>query len=567
MSASGRAPAAVAGALAAGLLLASLAADGPVRGAEPASPGGDAPEPAPAAAAVRDLYGWLDPEEVETVLEALPDEEADQLADDLERLGLLAPPAVGGGAAGGPAPWAWAGATEWRLQAGGGRARPTGTARLASGPVTAALRWRPPPPGSPAASLGGWLEVEGGGGRLLCGGLGLRHGLGLVAAGPGRRRSPSAGAALLPAAGRLAGVTRAGADRSLVGAAVAGRAGAGTLVLATGRPAGSAVGPAAVLVRAAVEGDAGRLALLAQRHEEGPAASLAARLGGGPLTVAGELAAWRPPGAGPAQRAWAVAARLVAGRWQLQGQVAAAAAGTGPPLGERPACLPDWQGSGWALTVRGPLGRRARASCLLAGDRRRLAGGPDPSTRTTTLLEGRLALRPRDELDLELRLRARERRTVGRGGLAPWLPPGTVDLERRSTPILRVAWERPGLRLSGSARALAVDRRDADDAPAPARRRTLLQLDATWEPRAGWRLRGSWQTAWGQDVDLVTACQPLPGLLLPRHWGHWREGLALGVERVAGGWRLGLAGSARRPAEGTGGVPEHELHLRAARRW
>jgi hypothetical protein len=72
------------------------------------------------------------------------------------------------------------------------------------------------------------------------------------------------------------------------------------------------------------------------------------------------------------------------------------------------------------------------------------------------------------------------------------------------------------------------------------RTRQLLALG--W--RRDWpacRLRCQWQSAWGDDADLVTLAVPVRGYFAVQHWGRWRSGFWLGLEgRGRWGWQIAV---------------------------
>ena len=66
--------------------------------------------------------------------------------------------------------------------------------------------------------------------------------------------------------------------------------------------------------------------------------------------------------------------------------------------------------------------------------------------------------------------------------------------------------------------------------------------------RGVWRLRLGWASAWGAPVDLSSCASPLPGLALPRHWGHWDEEQSVGLARAGRRLTFGLAVCRRTPS-------------------
>jgi hypothetical protein len=94
-------------------------------------------------------------------------------------------------------------------------------------------------------------------------------------------------------------------------------------------------------------------------------------------------------------------------------------------------------------------------------------------------------------------------------------------------------------------------------------RRSLLAVELRWRPAGALAIRCGRCVAWGDPVDLVTALSPLPGRLVPRHWGAWREELWTGV--TWGDRRASLAAAVhlRRPR-----IPAPDgIEAQAAARW
>jgi hypothetical protein len=98
-------------------------------------------------------------------------------------------------------------------------------------------------------------------------------------------------------------------------------------------------------------------------------------------------------------------------------------------------------------------------------------------------------------------------------------------------------------------------------------RRSLLGLNGHLNLGSGWRVRGTWVTAWGDPVDLVSAVSPMTGLVLPRHWGHWRSESVLGLERTGRTVRIRLAASLRRPDQDPSNNPLPSCWAEAEIRW
>ncbi len=77
----------------------------------------------------------------------------------------------------------------------------------------------------------------------------------------------------------------------------------------------------------------------------------------------------------------------------------------------------------------------------------------------------------------------------------------------------------------------------------------------------------SYQWAWGDAIDLVSAVNPLRGLVLPRHWGKWASEILLGLEYSNRLGRIMLAFSRREPALGGIGKGENRLWAGFQARW
>ena len=81
-----------------------------------------------------------------------------------------------------------------------------------------------------------------------------------------------------------------------------------------------------------------------------------------------------------------------------------------------------------------------------------------------------------------------------------------------------------------------------------------------------WSWRLGHGLAWGEPVDLLGAVNPLPGLVLPRHWGSWQSETqaSLGVRR--GHWQVTAAVAWRGARSGAGLQDSRQAWLALERR-
>ncbi len=410
------------------------------------------------------------------------------------------------------------------------------------------------------------LERRGGMIALGAGGMGMEHGFGLIAAAPGRWRSLAAASGL--GAGRQGWTPYAsGRDRrALVGAAV-GLSGRGwdlqTVVGEGDDPDGDPEREDARLVRLSRRGRIS-VAMLLGSTASGSGGSFHVEARSEGIDCAAECARWRPRGAETAGGAWAAHAGRRRGRLLVEALAAAADPGFAPPLGRRPAVLLDEAGRGWGLRAAAGLGRGNRISALAADAwlRESAAAGCEVSRRQR--LEIAAAGAPVADLRFSGRFRWDTERTTARLPEAPWLPPGIVVLRRETRFSLKAEWRPEGgaARLTVSSLGRRDERREGDGLPAFGLRRTMAAIRAECGLGAGLILRGAMAWAWGDEVDLVTAAAPAPGILRPRHWGRWSAETSLGMDWRRGGRRLSVAFCRRRPTRAAGSTSLYEFHLR-----
>ncbi len=536
----------------------------------------------PAAAAAVDSAAWS-PEalpwyDVEAVRDWLSELEAEELQlnpEELERLGLeLRPPAArppepaaAVPAAGSPARWhgRFTARTGWKDgQAGTRQTR----LQLALAGWQAGGRFVQASEGPVAG--GGFLRRGDGGSGLALGGVGWRHGLGLFVAGPGLWRSLSAGSAL---AGGLEGpVPFAGHEESR---AVWGAAGLTTIRgLTLGGLAGCLQVPDSdagnrdvSLAAIALSGARGRVGLLAGQQGLFRGGSILAEARSRRSWLRLEAAGWRRRDRRRPDMAWA-ADGLWRGRLgSLEGQLAAAEAGPPPPLAGRPAVLPAWRGWGWAVRAQARLSLALQGQGLLAAGCGREPPGESPVRQRESTLELGLRARLPGGWRCEIRGRLQQEERWGWRDRASWLPPALERSLRRQRAVLRI--ERLGeagrLVLSLRLQSQGDPGDPVTTVPVRTRRLICLQIERRWRQRWRFRAAGSW--AWGDDLDLLSVIAPVPGLVLPRHWGHWAEESLLGAEYVQGPCRWQAAAAWRTPAATEEGQACLEIWARLEAAW
>ncbi len=386
---------------------------------------------------------------------------------------------------------------------------------------------------------GGWWTYQAGYG-LLVGAAGRRPGL-TADAGLRSPRSGGRGWTGEPEARALAGVVltgRAAGWQATVGVGRAPDAVEPVVVVAAGRGSGlwSATG---VLV-------AGRLmgAGLAGSWSRGPWSGSWESVwwdGGSPRDpVAGALAvAWRP-------------------RRSLRVEVLAVnlPAGPSPPLASGHELASGDGGRGWALRGSWRVVREVRLQGLVS---RRWRRRTVPGREVRDLVDLQACCRLGSDGTLDLRYRSTSTTSFLWSADWPWLPPTATPSGRRTTLGATLTREQDTVRWRGSLRTLAVGEATTVG------RRGLASGEVRRGFSGGLGLRGGWHEAWGAPVDLVSALSPVPGKLVPRHWGRWRQEVWIGAMIQRGWWRL--AASAHRRTAADTGVGHYEIHAEGRVLW
>lgn len=395
----------------------------------------------------------------------------------------------------------------------------------------------------------GTLEGSSGPVEFRVGTLGLAQGYGLLVGAPGRGGTLAADQGMKPRRARLVSWVGSPDPRALVGLGGRVHRGPWSVAFLRGRPSpetGEGLAPVSALQ---VTG-AGRSWQLNGAVMEGPqgrGASLSWGIGAKPLIINVETMAWQPQAKIPPTIAAVGHLSWLATRDAgFEIQLGFANLGEGPQMASRPAVLPAWSGRGFALRGFVPLGDRVRMRALvyrgLAPDRSGVTGVDEKSLADIQV--GRKLTR---EVEFRLQYRRSGRRRREWSPRFPWQPAHPVPHEIREVMTGQVVWERSGARARMVLRTLGLSTPDKEG------RRTLAGLSGRLALNRSWRVKGNWTTAWGDPVDLVSAVSPMTGMVLPRHWGHWRSETIVGLEWRNRGARLQGAGSLR--------VPEPEMTL------
>ncbi len=490
---------------------------------------------------------WLDPEEAAALLADL--EEAGLLPADLDLAGLASPVR----AAGELAP-----RRSWSCRVEGaddGRVRSSLDGRV--GRLELQLRARRGREDAP--EVGGCFWMEDPHWTAAAGGVGVQHGLGLLAAGPGRNRTAGISGSLLPGDGGLRRWSSPDAATGLRGIAAEWRQGP----LAAGAMSGRFVEAAGV---AATEPRVGwlawrrkGLAVSALTADGGHSAALS--VAEGALDLRAEIASWR----GAAAAAGNGLASAVAVRWRgrsgtVEAMAATSSAGGAPALGSRPACLLGWDGNGWAVRGRAALSATLRGTILAAAaeDRPSRSTASDRALRQT--FEAGVTGRFAPGSTWALRWRHREDRRWRHDETMPWLPPQPDGRQAIDTYVAEGALRMGAGDLGGALRWVARD--DAEGRG----RRAVASL--AWRGPAGpihATLGGTW--AWGDPVAVSTVTTPVSGLVVPRSWSQWAEEVHAGADLATGPWRLQAAVARRSPAARSTGPAVWQAWLRLAVAW
>ncbi len=281
----------------------------------------------------------------------------------------------------------------------------------------------------------------------------------------------------------------------------------------------------------------------------------------GPTNLGFEWVAWENSGAGGIHVAWLVSLnrRLPLGIG-LQARWAASSSTDGPFTGGRPAVLNTWGGSGWAVRLRGQLTDHWRLQMLWCE-----SGGPDWAGlhRRRRKRFADFLLLGRFPLGWECKVRWHERIRISEGWseVYPWMPPFVIGEDERAGLALSLKREQAQGTWFATVRSLGRQGAVTNG------RRTLAGIRCRGRVSTVVSLLFSYQWAWGAPVDLVSAVNPLRGLVLPRHWGYWSSEFMVGAELATRLGRIMATFSRREPAVGSVDQAEDRLWVGFQARW
>ena len=231
-----------------------------------------------------------------------------------------------------------------------------------------------------------------------------------------------------------------------------------------------------------------------------------------------------------------------------------------PELSSRPAVLPGWAGRGLAVRgfTRTKSGVVVRA-LLYLGRHLDRKGIRNKNTRMLVDLQASRKLVP--GVQVSLRFRRDTRRAWEWSVRYPWQAPRLTEPDHRTIVSFQIVYDQNQKRARLMIRSYGLENGVGNG------RRSLVGLSGSQAVGRGWKLRGTWVSAWGDPVDLVSAVSPFSGMVLPRHWGHWRSETVLGLERVRPGFRLQTAMSLRNPEKEMPGGPVPTFWAQAGINW
>lgn len=432
----------------------------------------------------------------------------------------------------------------------------SGRANYHTGWLTAKGRWRRDREGlveAAGAVLVGPPPV-----RVALGQLGIAHGFGLLASGPGRGRTLTADGRLGPGANRWVPWTGSPTAQALRGggAQVRWRRWQGRGLVGS-RPGLGASAPSTVVLQAGRQSDRWELAglYLADPAERG--ASLTGSLRQGKVEGAWETA-WRFP-AGASRALHSVLTQLgwrplAAVRFEML--AGSAEPGPRPVMGRKDPVMGDWAGRGFACRTTWRVVRGLGVRLLFQ--------------RGHGLPESFAGERQRESLtDLQVSAvwpggwqAVARQRTSGTGTWSwserfPWQAPQFSGQDERRVTSLTLA--REGSVAKGQVLWRRQDQgRILQGIGREGGTRSLLGISGVTDVGRSLRVRGGWTMAWGDPLDLVSAVVPYAGYVVPRHWGQWRSEHIMGLEGTLGAWRSRCALSWRQsssdPPGGGGGA-------------
>ncbi len=398
-------------------------------------------------------------------------------------------------------------------------------------------------PGQPTSLAGGYLQWDTPAFTVIAGRIGLTAGCGLLLSGPGRSGSLVADGTLVSARTRLAGKTSRPDRRTLEGGGGRIQWHRWEVQWMTGRmPENDTLDGNPVVAGSLKYGTKKRwLGFQGLKVPGGVGWGCAGQAAGQTWQARAEFARRQEPDSGARQLDWVTCLSLrPGGDWLLEGAMTVSEGQDFWGLGQRPGLLKGDEGRAWAVRMVTRLGPVTRLAALWGQSHTRHLGSEAQLELNST---GDFILTHRPDrtwtLSSRVLVTGKDRRTWE--GRFPWLPPESNPIKHKSLVQGTVGHLADGRDVKFTAKLL----RQVD--ASGTRWRRLWSLRGHFALGETRRIRAGYGQAWGEEVDLVTALVPVPGRILPRHWGQWQSEthLALGWHRAGG--EFWLAASWRRP--------------------
>jgi hypothetical protein len=401
--------------------------------------------------------------------------------------------------------------------------------------------------------------------RLACGSLSVQQGLGLLVAAAGRRNTLSTAAPL--ALGGFKWRPRWGApvDRGLIGTAL----GIDTPMLDVMAAQARLQDDRSTSLRLFSAGFGGeridlRALFVSMPGERG--ASVGFRVGDRRRGLMVETAASRDADLGWLPMNAGLALRSEIGKARLSAQFVSTSGNHAPLLAARPAVLHAWGGKGWALRASMNLTSDLKLNLLCSGYEDPAAPEADYRGGDGGRLEASLTRSLSPSLVMSARLKRQRETRHGWSDQSAWLPAQWQSERLKYQLAGRLEHRSASRRLILACRVLETVKGDLEQGYRT-NDRSLISMSIRQWLRDEWRLSCSVDQAWGGTADLYSVDVPVQGIMTPLHWGHWDEGVSIGIEYSRRYLRIGLASMLRSAESDEGIVQQKTVDLRMGIYW
>ncbi len=255
-----------------------------------------------------------------------------------------------------------------------------------------------------------------------------------------------------------------------------------------------------------------------------------------------EVAGWKAGQEVQPAFAWAMEVGLEPLKnWILEG-IVVATDGAGIFTGGHLPYIPAGEdGRGWFLRTGRRISRKGQLLLVVGKMGHRTPTGTGQRHQSTLLdLQGRWL--PQAGIEISGRWRRRQRKSEKWSAIYPWQPPHLAAQELRSVLTCQINCKFNPVTTRIMARLYQQGKNAAWGT------RSLITFSVVYWLDSSSAIQGSNTTSWGDPIDLVSALSPMAGLVLPRHWGSWREETTLGF-RFEWGFFQGRLGFSRRVPE------------------